>query len=229
MKYNLAPELVPQLFVYESMLYRRLANGRLRELNTLNGGRLVAVVGGERIDAADIVWCLHYGNWPKYPLAILSGDPLDVHIGCLWPARVRMLRLRLSEENGQFGHPLSNRMFPTAEEATLDWRKLAAHYYRRDLDYVRAEEAQERNLRKSTLLVKPELAPKTNSRPARQARPVKPMVPADRDCHWYADQWVPVPLAAHVSDDWQVRCQQVLAGKTRFEFDPVTQTTVAVA
>ena len=49
-------------------LYKRLADGTLRRMNTVREGRLLAVVAGTIYYGPDIAWIVHHGSAPMFPV-----------------------------------------------------------------------------------------------------------------------------------------------------------------
>lgn len=233
--YKLAPERVKDLFAFsEGMLLRRSSDGTYREVRALEGGKVVAMVEGEMIRGADIVWCLHYGNWPKYRLAKLSRDPYDLHISNLFPARLHHYRYRVSRgPNGGYVHPLSRIEWSDDAACYRNWEMAARDRYRHDLPTVEAIEARERAIREHTLSARPDLAPETAKenllivRKPRGGRPPRPAAPNGMMACWYAGAWLLVPQPLHPSDDLMVRCAAVKAG-LKVAYDAAQQRTVVL-
>jgi hypothetical protein len=228
---TLAPEHVSQYFTASRGLYRILADGSMKEVTYLEGGRLLAVVGGEKLFAPDIAWCLHYGNWPKYPLVQLDGDPFNCSLDNLMPARVKRLRYRQKEVDGRFYHSLAPKLpFRTAAECRRNWTAHARDHYAKDLDYVLEVEARERELRAAAALPAAPL-PLVRARRAERAeravpvgaRPPRPMAVDGMEWHWWEGAWISVPVACHVADDYRVRIEKWLKGAVRFVFQPEYQ------
>lgn len=233
--YKMDPELVPRFFAHEITIYRRRADGSCKRLSAVNSGRLVAVFDHERIDGADIAWCLRYGNWPKFPLVILDGDPFNLQIENLFPARLKKLRYVQYEDGGKFTHPLSKVVFRNARDCRIDWIEKARDHYTKDLGYVLQLEADERELRKKANAPTPGRldweARQRASAAARTARLRKgaetavprtkrpPVVPG-MVWHYYKKSWISVPPAVHVSDDVRNRCAAWLKGAVRAEYQP---------
>lgn len=234
--YKLAPSEVPRWFVYDGCLLRKRADGSVRPVTAMEGGKLFSMVDGERIMAIDIVWCLKYGNWPKFHLTSLAEDPTDLHIDHIFPTRTKRVRFRCYPvDGGLVRHPLAKEGFRTEREARAHWERCARAFYMKDMPYVEALEARERLVYENTLAAKPELAPaprKVKEHVARvrsTSRPEKPAVAEGQEAVWYQDQWVVVPVACHVSDDQRVRCAAVLKGAKAFRYDAGLGRTVVAA
>ncbi len=231
--YTTPPELMPGAFVFGSAGFHRIRkDGSHKAIRTLNGGRLMTTYGQERIYAIDIVWCLHYGNWPKYPLISLDKNPHQLHIAKIFPARLRTLRYRPTKKGDLFFHPLSDVGYRSSSSCRISWQECAAEYYQQDLAFVLAEEAHERSLRAATLRllppepVKPPKPPKVYT--IAEKVPSRPAPVAGRVWHYYRKAWLSVPAPVHLADDYRTRCLAVLVGGcTEFKFDPVSQQVLA--
>lgn len=237
--YKTHPEEISNLFAVtlQGQLRRRLAAGRSKAVQTLEGGRLVCMVNGEMIPGVDIAWCLRYGRWPSQKLVLLSRDPHDMAIENIFPARLRHFRYRETKTETGFKHPLSKVSYTTPEACYQNWERTAREFYETDLPTVLAQEEQLQAQYRATIAANPHLAPQLSSRrvspvKARKTRllaserPPKPEDVPGRVWHWYQDAWLSVPEPVHPSDDWMLRCAAVSAGATRAEYDPAQQKTV---
>jgi hypothetical protein len=221
--YNLPAEHVPHYFTGSKSIYRILADKSYQELSYVTAGRLWATINGERLAAPDIAWCLHYGNWPKFPLVQLDGNPFNCSIDNLMPARHKRLRYRETARGGKFYHPLEKMGFSTPEQCLLNWQAHARDYYMQDLHHVLAIEAEERELRRGVEVPPPVLTkvrrPRSASRKA-SGLPPRPALVEGMEWHWYEGAWVSVPVACHVADDYLQRLRKWKAGAVRFVFQP---------
>lgn len=226
------PEHVSQYFTGSRMIYRILANGHLKEIRYIEGKRLVAVVNGEKLYAPDIAWCLHYGNWPKFPLVQLDGDIFNCSIDNLMPVRVKRLRFRGRQVGDRFYHNFEPKVaFRSLLDCRRNWTLHAREHYMKDLAYVLEVEASERELRRNSAPALPPLPLHAAARVERQkrrearipvgARPPRPAAVPDMEWHWYANAWLSVPVACHVADDYRERVRRWLAGAVRFVYQPV--------
>lgn len=227
--YRLAPERVPELFAHECMVYRRLADGTLKELSAMSGGRLVTLCEGETILATDIAWCLHYENWPKFHLTLLDGNPYNLRLDNIMPVRLGQLRYRETEVKGGYQHSLSDAVFNSSAVCRRNWADFAREHYSKDLPYVLRLEAEERQLRRESIMppAKPARAKpvKRAAAPKQVERLRKPPTRPGEVWHWYNQAWLSVPEPVHVSDDYRERCRKVLLGAVRFEYRPDYQET----
>jgi hypothetical protein len=234
--------LVPQFFAHDVRLFRRHKHGGCKPIRTINGGRLVVTFEGERIDAAAIVWCLHYGNWPRFPLTILDGDPENLSLDNIYPVRLHGVRYREHVTSaGLFQHPLSDLQFRTSRECKAHWVVLAREHYQKDMTYVLQLEARDRALAAQAVDRTAEIrrqyeARQEASRKARAAvlarnagtkekAPPKPRAIEGMVWHYYKKVWQSVPPPVHVSDDCRRRCCAFLRGAVRAEFQPHHQET----
>lgn len=224
--YTLMPEVARLCYVENKGLYRRLASGAFKPLTTVNGKRLMVVHEGERIDGPELVWCITYGCWPKYPLVQLDGNPHNTSIDNIFPVRVKPLRYRATLKGGLHYHPLAEIGFKTEPECRANWARHAADHYRKDLPYVLAEQEREMKLRSETVTKEQihaamrKAAPRVRTVPPKPKPTSRPAPVPGRVWHWYESAWLSVPEPVHVADDHRVRCRKVLAGAVRFEFKP---------
>lgn len=237
--YKTHPEEIPHLFAItlQGQLRRRLAAGRSKEVQTIEGGRLVCMVNGEMIPGVDIAWCLRYGRWPSQKLVLLSRDPHDMTIENIFPARLRHFRYRQTKTEHGYKHPLSKVSYSTPEACYQNWERMAREFYETDLPTVLAQEEQLQAQYEAAIAANPALAPKVaprvqNPPKPRKARllagerPPKPEDVPGRVWHWYEDGWLSVPEPVHASDDWMLRCAAVKAGAVSARYDPAQQKTV---
>jgi hypothetical protein len=217
----LPPEEVHKHFALEgSRLYRKLATGQGTQLKSRDGNYVVTLFKGHRMLGVDIAWCLIHGNWPMFPIAQISADPLDFSEGNLFPARHRRLRYVQRFKAGMYFHPLSQFAYSKPEMCRADWEERAKDIYRKDLAYVLRLEATQREqreiyLRETRAIRRPEVV-----RPAKEPRPSRPYAVHGMEWHWYGGEWISVPVACHVADDYRRRIQAWQAGARVFAFDP---------
>ncbi len=140
--------------------------------------------------------------------------------------RLGKRRCRVTPAKDGFKHSMEDEIeFRTEEAAKLHWRKTVAGVCRADLSYVLEIERRERVFRAGEaakqlqeIINQPAIEVLAVVEPAKPQRPPKPERIFGKVWFWFKDQWVSVPPACHPSDDWQVRCQAVLDGATRFVF-----------
>lgn len=225
----LPQEEVHKHFVLEgSRLYRKLASGAVQSLKSMDGKLVVTLFKSQRLRAVDIAWCLIYGNWPSFPIVQLRDDPFDFSQGNLFPARTRRLRCEQRQRGNLYVHPLSSLSHLTPERCRKHWEEMAADFYGKDLAYVLKLEQFERDLRHKALLETKAIqipVPVHREDPRWKAayKPSRPPAIAGREWHWVKDQWIDIPVACHVADDYRVRIAATLAGATWFQFDPEIQ------
>ncbi len=123
-QYKTPPEVINQHFAVKGGLFRLRADNSYRVIESLSGGRLSTLFDGERLDGADISWCLHYGNWPKYHLAQVDGNPHNVEISNLFPVRIKPIRFRAALSPKGYCHPLAPEL---PHRTVADCRKHWAH------------------------------------------------------------------------------------------------------
>lgn len=219
----LAQEEVDKHFVLEgSKLYRKLADGSVKQLKSLDGTKVVTLFNSHRLIGADIAWCLLYGNWPQFPLVLLGADPLDFTPTNIYPARTRRLRYMHSQKGALHYHSLSRLPFVSEERCRADWEDTAREFYKKDLPYVLRLEEAERGLRASYVDDLREVQ-KVVPLPVAAVRGKRPRQLAGYEWHWNAGEWIAVPEACHVSDDYMVRIRRQRAGAVRHEFQPLHQ------
>lgn len=235
------PSLVAQHFAHQhGTLYRRRADGSFKVIKTLNGDRLIAMLDKRRVDGAALVWCLIYGNWPKYALAIIDGDPFNMDPRNIAPVFTTGLRYREMPRAGRFAHPLSPATFDTPDLCRANWNAMARERYNISLPQVLREEARERELREkaaepSAILLDYErrkklrlAALKANFQGRegkRAARPDRPETREDQAAYWHKGAWHVVPAPVHVSDDYRRRIDAYARGAVRSEYMPLHQET----
>lgn len=220
-------EIIRDFVFVGGMLYRKMQDGTLHHLKTVDRGQLVVMYKRQRILGIDITWCLHYGNWPKFPLHHLSQDPFDLRIETIYPARVKKLRYRVTRGlDGLYRHSMSHTGHETPDECWRNWAVHARSHYLEDLPYVVEVERREREMRRNSepAGTVPELVHSADklrekSRVKGVLRPPKPEAPEGMRAYWYKNMWVVAPVAAHVADDYRARCQAALEGKhgSRYE------------
>ncbi|MFA9216826.1 MAG: hypothetical protein ACEQSK_06940 [Sphingomonadaceae bacterium] len=226
---RLPAQYVKHYFSFDTELYRILANGGIKAVRSLEGGRLSLLFEGERIQAVDIVWALRYGSWPKFPLVQVDGDPFNLSIDNIMPARIKHLRYRPTKSGGLLYHGLREKHFggfQTTKDCRRNWTAHALEIYRQDLPYVLELEAQERALRRAAPPLPSTPVPKVvTARMARERssipKPVRPPNVPGMEWHYVVNQWQSIPVAVHVSDDWKVRMRRYQAGAVRFEYQPL--------
>lgn len=236
--YKMDPSLVSKHFAHDHTLFRRLASGRCKPITAVNSGRLVTTFDNERLDAAAVVWCLHYGNWPKYPLAVVDGDPHNLTLENIFPVRLGWVRYRERIVAGKYYHPLSKLPWRNEQECRNSWVYFACEHYRKDLGFVLKQEADERELRAKSNLPNPVLidyerrkAARDKARAARFGErvpvvaPKRPATVPGRVWHYYKKQWLSVLPPVHVSDDCRRRCCATLRGAVRSEYQPLYDQT----
>lgn len=230
------PALVSRFYAHDRTLYRRRSDGSFKVIETLNGGRLVTVFDGERIDAAAVVWCLHYGNWPKYHLAVVDGDPHNLDLSNVFPVFINALRYAERPVGKRFGHSLDLlASFSTPAECRLNWNRHAIDRYRKSLAQVLAEEKRERELRDASDWVAPGRADWEQRQAERKValksrlqgregfrhpRPGKPEAAEGRMWVWHDKAWAETWLPVHVSDDHRMRLAAAEKGAVRSEYQP---------
>jgi hypothetical protein len=224
----LAPEEIHKHFVLEgSRLYRKLATGAVTQLKSMDGNLVVTIFNKQRLRGVDIAWCLIYGNWPRYPIVQLRDDPLNFAPNNLFPARLRALRYVQKPRGNLFVHSLSSLSHSSPERCRAHWEECAAEVYKKDLPYVLRVEEYERGLRaeylRSMAQVRVPEPPKMDPKMKAAMKPSRPTAKPGREWHWWDNQWVDVPVACHVADDYRRRVVATLAGATWFQFDPEIQ------
>lgn len=225
----LPQEEAHKYFVLEgSRLYRKLASGAVQALKSMDGKQVVTLFKSHRLRAVDIAWCLIYGNWPSFPIVQLNDNPHDFSQGNLYPARTRRLRYEQRQRGALFVHPLSSLSHATPERCRKHWEELAADFYVKDLTYVLKLEEFERGLRLKALqemraVQVPVPSHKEDPKWKAVQKPSRPPAIPGREWHWVRDEWVNIPVACHVADDYRVRIAATLGGATWFQFDPEIQ------
>lgn len=236
------PSLVPLHYAHEVTLFRRRKDKSCRAISTVNGGRLMTTFDGERLDAAAVVWCLHYGNWPKFPLAIVDGDPHNLSLDNIYPIRLGAVRYRETMRKFMYHHPLSDLPFRSSKECFSSWVALAREHYQKDLNYVLALEARDRDLVAQAPTKSRGLIDWENRQEARRATlahnlarnvaaaegktlPKRPPKVAGMVWHYWQKSWVSVPVPVHVSDDCRRRCCAFSRGAVRAEYQPIYDAT----
>lgn len=229
-QYRMDPSLVHDHFARDYSLMRRRKDGTVKPINTINGGRLEAMFDNERIDAAAIVWCMEYGNWPKYPLAILDGDPHNLALDNIWPVKGKALRYRETERDGKFYHPLTDASFRLPSDCRANWVVWARLHYQRGLGSVLDEESRERKTREAVPEKSAGLLDYERRQAARNAqlqarlgvpkvkRPPRPDVVDGKVWIWYLNEWQLLAEPVHVSDDYRVRHAAYAKGAVRSEY-----------
>ena len=220
----------------DGILYRRRADGTFKIQNTINGGRLVVILDKQRIDGAAVVWCLVYGRWPKYALAVVDGNPLNMELRNIWPIFTKAVRFRLVPKGTRFGHPLTAAAFDTPEACRRDWNARAVERYRMSVQQVLDEEKREQDLRDkalgpSDILLDYERRQKLRAaaykknlkghESVRRDRPDRPTLEAGQCCYWYLKAWHVVPEPVHVSDDYRMRISAYARGAVLSKYEPM--------
>ncbi len=217
---SLNPEMVKTHFVVQNgLLYRRLKGGAFRRINTVRDGRLQALHEGQVLYGPDLAWVLYYGTPPMFPVFTLDGDPLNLSQENVVAGRIRRLRFRFKDGRNGFTHSLSPRVpFRTLIECKDDWIAQARRYYAADHATVRQLED---DLMRERPVQRYEPAARPVRGPGREAtgRPKPPQWVAGMRHYWIGEQWVRVPDACHVADDYRVRCLLCLRGAVRFAYD----------
>ena len=222
----LPPEDVDKYFVLEgSRLYRKLATGAVTQLKSMDHNFVVTLFKNHRLRGVDIAWCLIYGNWPRFPIVQIRDDPLNFSRDNLYPARLRSLRYVQTQRGSLFYHSLSSLPHRTAERCRADWEERAVEIYTKDLPYVLKTEEFERTLRaqyvREMAALKKTPAPvEIDPKVFRAMRPARPAAKPGREWHWWDGQWVDVPVACHVADDYRIRIAATQAGATWFQYSP---------
>lgn len=223
----LSQEDVKEHFVLEgSRLYRKFSDGAARQLASRDASKVVCMFRGARLLGVDIAWCLLYGNWPVFPIVQIKSDPYDFSAENLFPARLRQLRYCQTPAAHLWRHNLTSLTFKTPGLCRADWEERARDFYVKDLHYVQSIEANERKLRAeyiADLVEANKNIPKPRMRrekAAPTAKPKKPTAVAGREWHYNAGEWISVPVACHVADDYMVRIRRQRAGAVRHEFQP---------
>ncbi len=222
---TLHPLAIHDHFVYTDYLYRKLADGTCKAVNHVRGSQVVVIFGSLTLRATDIIWCLHYGNWPKYPLVQLDGDMWNLRMANIMPARLRRLRFRCVKTREGFSHPLAKVHFATAERCREDWADKARDFYVRDFPLVLEIEAKERDLRAMAGEDTFKRLPKFQRRKVLSNRPNPTQRPANiagKVWHWLDGEWASVAPPCHPSDDFMVRIAQSKLGN-RMIYDPVKE------
>lgn len=215
-------EEIHKHFVLEgSRLYRKLATGAVSQLKSLDGRMVVTMFKNQRLRGVDIAWCLIHGNWPKFPIAQLRDNPLDFSENNLYPARFRVFRYIEKHVGNLYYHPLSTLGHGTPERCRRNWEELAREEYVKDMPYVLRLEESERQLRLQYLrdMAKVHIEVPGNSH-RRLPKPARPAAKPGREWHWWDGQWVDVPVACHVADDYRLRIIATQAGATWFQYSP---------
>ncbi len=211
----LHPLAVHDYFVFTDYLYRKLGDGSCKAVNHVHGSQVVVLFEREKLRAIDIIWCLHHGNWPKYPLVQVDGDMWNLRLANIMPARIRRLRFRYSLKNGMYRHNLAKADFSNLEHCRDDWNRKARDYYVSDLPMVLLIEEQERVLRAAAGDCKPGTQPYFSRRKVLSNRPNPTQRPANiagKVWHWLDGEWASVAPSCHPSDDFMVRIAQAKLG-----------------
>lgn len=138
MKKNAAPRLAmwPEIKLMQQCSYNgievtQLARGRLRTPDRLVNGVLVMSFGRRYVAVHDVAWAKTYGNWPLFTLWHRDGNARNCALENLLPCRVLRRRFRYFADR----HPLSERLFATADEARIDWLRCFASELEADMGY----------------------------------------------------------------------------------------------
>lgn len=212
-------EVLERFLVDGGRLYRKRWDGTVRQVQTVEDGRLVTVLKGRKYYGPDLAWACHYRVVPMFPVVTIDTDPFNLSVENLGAARVRRLVCRIRSVKGGYLHPLSTLPFRTYDEAKQDWVSRARAIYADDLPYVLQLQGPGMPQAPSEAVVRARLrVVHTRKRP--------PDVPGMK-WYWYREQWVSLPPAVHQSDDWQVRADALLADAgARAVFDPLAGKTL---
>lgn len=214
--------------INEGRLFRKLANGGIKEITTLDRDRLLVQFAGELYRALDIAWVLHHGYFPRREIISLDGDPQNMHVTNVVPVRTRRHRFYALSVLGGFTHKLSKSKFPTEAACAEDWRLCVNHMYRSELNIVLTEDAEDLAILKA-LIGRPKPANFPPTAKPRLRRAIKGSRPSlDHVWHKATQQWVKVPPACCVADDIQVRAGYVLQGFSEFAYDSATNSVKPV-
>lgn len=215
--------------VSDGALYRRNADGTVRRILLEQGGRLIAMLDGKRLNGPEVAWICHHGFPSPYPVVTLDTDPHNMYEENLMPARVKRLVFRPTVTAHGVKHPLSKQFFPVFSVCKEDWVARARQFYEPDRQMLLAAKAElgKQILQQAMASQKP--AKPFRLRKPHVPRPQRPDCPEGFEVHWYKGQWVTIPVPVHVSDDWMVRAEACLANPgARFRFDATLQRTVQV-
>ncbi len=220
--------------VSEGQLLKKLANGHVKELTTMDGNDLIVRIDGKTLRAADIAWALIYGNWPKWRIVTLD-DPRYFVVGNLFPSRIRRYRAMVRAAGERFKHSLSGySTYSTRDLAERDWAMRVRVIYEKDLPYCLQVEANERIMYHASMPVRMQAplppieekiarrkrAPNKNPRVDRTTKPED--VPGKK-WYWLRGEWVLANRAIHVADDWMARCYAAKAGLHNARFNTETE------
>lgn len=225
-KLAIYPEFAKDYFeILGKDLFRRLANGNLKKITLIDRTRLVLNFAGEIYTALEIAYILHYGYFPKRTIITINGDPFDLSLHNVAALRGKKYRCCVRQFNGYFMHGLSKTQFTTNAAAYQDWCSVTQHIYRSEMPLVLKEDAFERQL-----LLENIGRPRPSDFPAyymvkTRRRAIKPPRPS-KEHVWSGKEWVIVPKAINVADDYKVRAQRVLEGYTKFKYDENLQQVV---
>ncbi len=219
----------------EGKLYRRLVGGTLSAVTRMDHGRLICVVDGRTYAAADVIWALTYQMWPKWSLAVLGPCCMEN----LYPQRLAKRRIRVTEAEGRFYHPLAEIPHASYDTCVIAWQELVRCELLADLPFVLRTEAAEfamyyadRPAFEPPVVSKVVLKSEVKAKAVRVERaerplllrseiPTKPAAIAGRRWHWYKKAWVSVPEPVHVCDDYVLRIAAQKAGQ-KLVFCPLT-------
>jgi hypothetical protein len=227
-KLQLYPEFAADYYVMnEGSLYRKLANGELFKVTTSDRSRLVTTFCGEVYKALDIAYLLYYGYFPKRKTLALDGDQYNLSLDNVVAARTK--RYRFSPMNLPQGitHNLNKLMFPNHTACYNDWLLIVTHRYRTEMRLILAEDAREIEIVKANAgsRPKPSFFP-TCYEDKLVKRVEKPPKPSKKHV-WSGRDWVLVPSAINVADDYKVRACRIMEGCSVFEYDSALQQVVA--
>lgn len=230
MKFDLAL-ILEHFYIDGGVLYRKFAAGTIKRVKAVEGGRLVAMVGGRKYYGPDIAWAYHYELVPTCRIVTIDMDPHNLSKENLGAARRRRLLFRLTKTPRGYTHPLTTEPFKSAEEAQDDWVMKARIYYQSDLKFVLRQQTDAMAALPVSLALEKVLTPAAGTRGPKKSgpRPPQPQNIIGRKWFWYREQWVSLPLACHPSDDWRVRAAAVLKDpQVRFVYDPKSDKTLPV-
>lgn len=224
-KLQLYPEFVSDYYVMdEGALYRKLANGELFKVTTSDRSRLVTTFCGETYKALDIAYFLYYGYWPKRTTICLDGDIYNLRPENVIAARTKRYRFVPVHSLQGVSHSLTKNTFKTLAECYNDWHLIVQHRYRTEMRIILAEDAREIELVKANSghREKPSFFPTCYKDKLAKPKPARP----SKKHVWSGKDWVIVPPAINVADDYKVRAGRVLEGYSVFAYDVDLQQVV---
>lgn len=205
------------LKLISGILYKKSIDKTLRKVLSIENGNLRVIIDGKKRFGPEIAWNLHYGYWPDFHVILRDDNHLNLSIDNLIPVK-NLKRCVIRVFSGKFMHNLCfNQSFETENLCRQHWRICALEYYDSQSSNITVE------LRVSEVFdvdlpEKPEKVPQTK----------KPCKVQGKTWHWYKSQWLCIPKAVHVSDDFMRRCDAVLTGKAGFYFDESKEITLSM-